>query len=261
MPAAIKRAARAYAGWFNTGGDARRLIATIWICYLLLYGQFALALAGLLPLWSMAVTAPIWIVRWLLATHELLHLRSEYQLDPILRLQPLLLTPFSLGYKEFLSYHRGHHRHMATPADPEFYQLRGNKLCGLLNAMSAPEQSFLRWLRREKIDRELVLGTTLRCGLFFALLWFSGWNFLWYWIPVRVAFGLSYFAFFYVLHRRGEEYGVYALDLPAWGARLFGFLFGREALLATCHHDAHHHQPRVSAYRLPEMTALQPPPQ
>lgn len=257
MAAAAKRLARDYAAWVNTGADARRLILTIWICYALLYGQFALALAGALPLWSMALTAPVWVVRWMLATHELLHLRSEYQLDPVVRLQPLLLTPFSLGYKEFLSDHRGHHRHMATPADPEYYQLRGSKLCGFLNAMSAPEQSFLRWLGREKLDRELWLGAAVRCGLFAALAWVSGWRFLWYWIPVRIAFGLSYFAFFYALHRRGTEYGVYALSLPPWGARLFRLLFGREALLATCHHDAHHRQPRVSAYHLPEVTLLE----
>ena len=254
--AAAKPATREYAAWFNTRAEARRLILTIWICYALLYGQFALALAGVLPLWSMVLTAPVWVVRWMLATHELLHLRSEYQLDPFLRLQPLLLTPFSLGYKEFLSYHRGHHRHMATPEDPEYYQLRGSKLCGLLNAMSAPEQSFLRWVVREKIDTELWLGATLRCILFGALIWASGWHFLWYWIPVRIAFGLSYFAFFYTLHRRGAEYGVYPLVLPSWGARLFGVLFGREALLATCHHDAHHRQPRVSAFRLPDIHAV-----
>ena len=74
---------------------------------------------------------------------------------------------------------------------------------------------------------------------------------LWYWLLVRLAYGLAYFSFFYCLHRRGVEYGVYPIKLAPWQQTLFGLLFGQDALLGTCHHDAHHQQPRVSAYHLP----------
>ena len=74
---------------------------------------------------------------------------------------------------------------------------------------------------------------------------------------MRLAFGLSYFKFFYALHRRGAEHGVYRVPLPPWGARVFSVLFGREALLATTYHDLHHRYPRVSAYRLPEIAAAE----
>ena len=78
---------------------------------------------------------------------------------------------------------------------------------------------------------------------------------------MRAAFGASYFAFFYALHRRGAEYGVYRVTLPAWGARLFVVLFGREALLATTYHDIHHDHPRISAVHLPELVRFRDLPQ
>ena len=253
--------ARAWEQFYNGDAAARRLTLTPLLCNALLYWHFALCLWGWLPLWTLCLSAPILIVRWLLATHELLHLRGEREVDPITRLMPLMLTPLSVGYREFLLVHRGHHLHMATPADPEYFQLRGSPLVGLLNAMSAPEQTFFRWLRREGVDAELVIGAMLR-GVLFGLLWFAaGWAFLWYWIPVRLAFGMSYFSFFYALHRRGAEHGVYRVPLPPWGARVFSVLFGREALLATTYHDLHHRYPRVSAYRLPEIAAAEDLPQ
>lgn len=247
----LQQAEGAMGQYYGGDADARRLIRIPLICYALLYGHFTACVAGWLPLWTFCLSAPILVVRWLLSTHELLHLRGEREVDWITRLMPLMLTPLSLGYRELLEIHRGHHRHMATAQDPEYFQLHGSKLRGLFGAMTAPEQAFLRWVARKGVDAELVLGVLLR-GALFALLWvLSGAAFWWYWIPVRLAYGASYFAFFYLLHRRGDEYGVYRVTLPGWFAQLFALLFGREALLATTFHDIHHCQPRISANNLP----------
>ena len=247
---------RAWGKYFSNAADVRRLTWTPFLCYILLYGHFALCLLAWLPFWTFCLSAPILVVRWLLSLHELLHLRSESEVDPITRLLPLMLTPQSLGYREFLKVHQGHHRYMATPDDPEYFQLRGSKLHGLFNAMTAPEQSFFRWLRRCGVDTELAIGALLRCALFVLLLTLSSGAFLWYWIPVRLSFGASYFAFFYALHRRGTEYGVYRITLPVWARRLFSLLFGREALLATLYHDIHHAQPRIGALHLHEVAQV-----
>ena len=247
------QSARAGEAFFNTDRDARRLTWTPLICYALLYGHFALCIAAGMPLWTFCISAPLLVVRWMLATHELMHLRSAREVDWLTRLMPLMLTPLALGYREFLDIHRGHHRHMATPQDPEYYQLRGSKLHGLFGAMTAPEQAFFRRVARNGVDVELVLGTLLRGALFALLLVLSGPAFWWYWIPVRLAFGASYFAFFYALHRRGDKYGVYRVSLPGWFAKLLSLMFGSEALLATSFHDLHHEQPRISAYHLPAL--------
>lgn len=232
---------------------ARRYTRITLICYVLLYGQFALGLAGAIPLWTVWLTALVLIVRWGFALHELFHLRAASEVDPITRLLPLLLTPLSLGFKEYRAYHHLHHRYMATRRDTEYFQLRGNKIIGFLNALSAPEQAFVRWLIHQPIDAEFVIGTLLRLGLFCGLVWISGVNFWWYWAPVRLAYGIANFSFVYCLHRRGEDFGVYPINFARWEQTLFGVLFGKDALLGTCHHDMHHQHPRLSAYRLPDV--------
>jgi hypothetical protein len=252
--AAVPTDAPDYRAFFNTDADARRLTRTGLLCYGLLYGHFIAAVSGLLPAWSLAITAPILVVRWLIATHELFHLRDQGQVDLITRLMPLLLTPLSLGYKEFLAIHRGHHGFMATPDDPEYFQIRGRPVMGLLNAMTVPEQGFLRWMLRQPLDAELILGATVRLLLFGAMAGYGGAVFVWYWLPTRIAFGMAHFVFFYCVHRRGGAYGVYPLGLASWQRKAFSAFFGQEALLATCHHDAHHRHPRVSAFRLPDVT-------
>ena len=238
---------------FGTDADARRLTLQSLLYNGLIYVHFGIILAGILTPWTMLLSAPILVVRWMLALHELFHLRNEKEVDPLTRLLPLMLTPLSLGYREFLDIHRRHHLFMATPQDSEYYQLRGSKLAGLLNAMTAPEQAWVRWLQHKGMDFALLRDTLLRLALFAGMAGLTGWAFLWYWIPVRLAYGSSYFSFFYCLHRRGTQYGVYALPLPAWAEKLFALLFGREALLATSNHDLHHQHPRIAPLHLPQI--------
>lgn len=236
---------------YGDDADARRFNRQIHLCLVLLYLHFGLVLFGQLPAWTMFLSAPVLVVRWMLSMHELFHLRTAREVDVCTRLLLLMLTPFFLGYREMRDMHRGHHRYMATPQDPDFFHIRGNKLCGLFNAMTAPEQMTVRWLRRHGADAFLLGQGAVRLALFVGLVLASGKLFWWYVVPVRLAFGASYFAFFYCLHRRGDAYGVYAAQLPAWAARLFGIVFGQDALLATLHHDIHHGAPRVRALDLP----------
>lgn len=214
----------------------------------LLYVHFGLAAFGLVPLWTLLLSAPILVVRWLLAVHELFHLRNERQVDAVTRLRPLMLTPFSLGYRELLDIHRRHHRYTATPDDPEYY----TRLVGFVNAMSAPEQAYARWLAYRRMDLSLLRDILARLILFAAMIAGTGWAFFGYWVPVRIAYGAAYFSFFYCLHRRAAEYGVYPLRFSPLTERLFAVLFGREALYATCHHDVHHANARVAALLLPQ---------
>lgn len=242
-----------YHALFNTDEDTRRLRRNALLCYVLLYGHFLACLGGFLPAWTLTLTAPVLVMRWLIATHELFHLRRHDQVGLVTRLMPLMLSPLTLGYKEFLAIHRGHHQYMATRDDPEYFQIRGRPITGFLNALTAPEQAFLRWTVRQPGDMELLIGAGARLFLFIGMAWAGGEAFLWYWLPTRLAFGVAYFVFFYCVHRRGPEYGVYPLPLTELQRSAFTVLFGREAMLATCHHDAHHCHPRVSAFRLPEV--------
>lgn len=195
------------------------------------------------------------VPRWMIAVHELFHLRSHREVDPVTRLLPFLFSFLALGYRELPANHRSHHRHMATPLDAEYYPLRGPKLAGLINAFTAPEQLWFRWIARHGIDAELACGTLVRLALFLALLWTTGAAFLWYWLPARLAFGLGNFVFFYRLHRQGQDYGVYPLVLPGEIKRAATLLWGRDVVEATLHHDVHHAQPRIAAGWLAEVRA------
>jgi hypothetical protein len=242
--------ARALVAHFGSDADARRLTRMSLICVTVIYADLLAAAFGLVPPWTLAIVVPLLVPRWMIAIHELFHLRSEREVDPVTRFQPLLFTPVCLGYRENLVNHRSHHRYMATPTDAEYYRLRGSRLTGFFNAMTAPEQMWFRWVSEHGLDRRLAIETALRCLLFAALVAVSGTVFLWYWIPARVAFGASYFVFFYWLHRNGEAMGVYRLVVPQSLATVLTFVYGKDVVEATLHHDAHHAQPRIAAEHL-----------
>lgn len=232
---------------FAPDSDARRHTTASLVCVGLIYGHLLAAAAGFVPPWTLVLSVPLLIPRWMIAVHELFHLRSEREVDPITWLQPLVFTPLSLGYREQLVNHRTHHRFMGTAEDAEFYQLRGSPLAGFANAFTAPEQMWFRWVRAHGMDRSLVIATLIRCALFAGLAAITGTAFLWYGVPARITFAASCFAFFYCLHRRGERMGVYGLALPARLADVLALFYGVDLVQATMHHDVHHAQARIAA--------------
>lgn len=242
--------------FYATDADGRRINRQTLLYNGLMYLHFGVALMGYLPLWTMLLSMPILAVRWMVSLHELYHLKEETKVDFITRLMPPMFTPLSLGYREFQDIHWCHHRFMATPEDPDYYQIRGSKLIGFINALTLPDQAYFRWVACKGIDLPLLGNSLIRLTVFVAMVWLSGLDFFWYWVPLRFAYGCSGFAFFYCLHRRGELYGVYPLRFSPLGERLITLLFGREALSAACHHDIHHADPRVVAVLLPEVTQL-----
>ena len=244
--------AKRFVPLFGSDDDARRLTAVSLLCNGSAYAHLLLATGGMLPEWTLLLSVPILVPRWMIAIHELFHLRSEREVDPLTRLLPFVFTLVGVGYRELLVNHRSHHRHMTTPLDAEYFQLRGSPLVGLFNAFSAPEQLWFRWIAEHGMDGTLLPGTLIRLALILALIGAAGTTFLWYWIPARVAFGLSYFIFFYCLHRRGTAFGVYPLVLPGALARVAKLLWGRDVVEATLHHDVHHAQPRIAARHLAE---------
>lgn len=248
--------ARRFISLFATDDDARRLATTGVACNVAAYVHLLLAAWNVLPAWTLLVSIPILVPRWMIAIHELFHLRSHREVDVVTRLLPFTFTFLGVGYRELLINHRSHHRHMAMPSDAEYYQLRGSKLTGLLNAFSAPEQAWFRWVAENRMDRELLRDSLIRLAVLLALIWSAGATFLWYWVPARVTFGLSYFVFFYWLHRRGDEFGVYPLAVPAPLARVATIVWGPDVVEATLHHNVHHAQPRIATRHLAQSRAV-----
>lgn len=186
----------------------------------------------------------------MLSLHELFHLRQANEVGLFTEVMPFMVTPLFIGYREYRDIHMHHHAYMATPMDPDYFHIRGKPWQGLLNAFTAPEQIFFRWVSQQKTDIRFIFGVFIRLLLFASLMLITGWHFLWYWVPVRLAHGISYFTFFYCLHRRNGLYGVYSLPLPQSARQLLGVIFGRDAVQATCHHDVHHAHPGITADHL-----------
>ena len=231
--------------------DVRRYQFRSLAIVLLLFGAYGTITAKLMPDWILVVIVLLLLPRWMIYTHELFHLRNAKQIDFITRLMPLPFTPFALGYDEFRQIHFRHHRHPATPTDPDAYHILGGPWRGALGALTVPEQSFFRWTRLTHGILKPSLNFWWRSGIFGACLLVGGWSFFWFWIPLRLVYALGDFSFFYLLHVRGGQPGSYSLKLPRVFQVLAELLYGRTLVRATMFHNRHHLHPGIQARALP----------
>jgi hypothetical protein len=243
---------------YSSDDEARRYVREGYLYFALIQLQLIAVVAGWLPRWSLPLVLPIWMARLMIGRHELIHVRREAEVDVLTRLWPVLMmvTPLSAGFREYRILHRRHHQYMLTNGDPDLYQIRGSKLAGFFHCFVSPEVTLWKWVGDHGLDRTLMAQLFLRATFFYAVLWFSDGAFLWYWLPLRVTYGCALFLFSYVLHRRGERYGVFRIDLPPVGVWLFCFLFGRAGWLAVCNHDVHHMNGNLSPLKLIEARDL-----
>lgn len=223
----------------------------------LLYTVLALALLEVTPPWTL-VFAVLLVPRLQLSLHELMHIRTARQVHPLNRLFALLDTPWSLGYHEFRTLHLDHHRHPAEERDPEWYQIRGSHLSGLLWSTVVSERSVLHWVRKHGMDRELLVGGGIRLVMMGTALWLNPQVFLTYWVMVRAVLSMSYFIFHHVLHNRGGSYGTFPLTHPLLKL-VVRALLGKRNVDVVCEHDAHHAWPQVRAAELPGLLRRFPP--
>ncbi len=220
---------------------------------LLLYAVLALALAGwLAPLWLLPVV-PLVYVRLALALHELMHLRGAGRVPGFHRLAMIFDTPFGLGYREHRAIHLAHHRHGASPEDPEWFQIAGSHLHALGQALIVPERSAWRWIARHGLSRTLARQAALRTLAFVAVAALNPPVFLAYWLVLRLAIGASGFIFHHLLHQRGGQHGTYTLPAPAWLVAIGRRVFGQEPIQILLRHREHHLWPGLRVWELPEL--------
>lgn len=204
----------------------------------------------------MAFLTTIMVTRWLIAFHELFHLRSPDQLDFITRLQPIPFAPFNLGYREYREIHKGHHLNTATEKDPDAFHIRGGFVKAFLGSVTIHEQSVVRYISEHGLNRELVVMMLLRLSIFICLLLISPFAFLTWWLVLRVTYIINDFLFFHVVHYRGGQAGTFSLPLPVWLMYPFLLVYGFDVVYATMYHDTHHQHSLVAAKHLPCVTQL-----
>ncbi len=220
---------------------------------LLLYAVLALALAGVLaPVWLVPVV-PLVYVRLALALHELMHLRGAGRVPAFHRLAMIFDTPFGLGYREHRAVHLAHHRHGASPDDPEWFQIAGSHAQALMQALIVPERSAWRWIARHGLSRALALQGGLRLLAFVAVAALNPPVFLAYWLVLRLSIGCSGFIFHHLLHQRDGQHGTFALPAPRWLVAIGRRVFGHEPIQILLRHREHHLWPGLRVWELPEL--------
>lgn len=218
---------------------------------LVLFSCFAAFASGLLPLWMMVFFVTVMLTRWMIAFHELLHLRKAEELDLVTRLFPLPFSPINLGYREYREIHIGHHRHVATTQDPDAFHILGGHLKAFVGAMTQHEQATVRYIKANGFTRELVIMMLIRLAVFIAMLTASPVAFLQFWLVIRVTHTINDYIFFHLVHYRAGQYATFPISLPAIIRYPAQLLYGIDVVYATMHHDIHHEHTQVAAKYLP----------
>jgi len=231
--------------------ETSRLVWGILTYITLVYIHFGLAIAGFLPLWTFCIAVPMYIARWMIGLHEALHAIKLEDTNSLIMLHLLLVTPLSLGYREIRDIHMRHHAYTLTDKDPDIYHLRGNMLSGFILATFSPEISAYNWIRNKGVDKALLFGMLLRFVLFCIFVGSLGWLSLWYFIPVRIAYGTCMFAISFPLHRKNGAYGTFTPNFGILLETIMELYAGSTALNTLKYHDIHHDYPRISAQKLP----------
>lgn len=241
------------AEYMVTEVDAINYVQQCWQVFIILIASYVAALQGVMPIAGLVMVVVLALPRWIISVHELVHIYDPQQLNRlicILGACPIPLSLLTLGYRESQVLHFAHHQAPATDADPTNYQIRGATWWVFLNAMTTPEQDTIRWIVTYGISLSLVIDLMIKAAILGALTWFGGTTFLWFWLTLRLVYGISNFIFFRCVHHQRGNYGSFALSMPSKLIRLGEWMFGETVVHATLNHDLHHEYPGLAARSL-----------
>jgi fatty acid desaturase len=212
------------------------------------YGTYAI---GTINVIWMALITTVLVTRWMIASHELMHLKKAEELDLLTRLLPIPFAPINLGFREYRDIHLGHHRYAATANDPDAFHILGGFVPAFIGALTQHEQASYRYIRANGLSRELMVMMLVRASLFFALLLAAPLAFLAWWIVLRLTYVINDFVFFHLVHYRAGAAGNYSIPLPRYLAYPSYLIYGSDVVDATMHHDIHHQHTRIAPRYLP----------
>ena len=212
---------------------------------------FAAYATGVMSLLWMTGLTSVMVTRWMIAFHELMHLKQPEDLNFFIRLLPIPFAPLNLGYREYQKIHMGHHKHTATTEDPDAFHILGGFIKALVGALTQHEQACYRYIRTNKLTRELAAMMLLRLCLFVGLFMAAPLAFLTWWLVLRLTYIINDFVFFHLVHYRSGHAGTFAIPLPAYIVYPALFIYGPDVVYATMHHNIHHKYTRIAPKHLP----------
>lgn len=240
-----------YTEFYADNSDAIEYQVKVILFTLSLYGCYAAFALELINVCWMAALSSIMVTRWMIAFHELLHLRKAEELDLITRLLPIPFAPLNIGYREYRNIHAGHHRYSAANDDPDAFHIQGGHLRALIGAFTLHEQQIIRYITSKGMSAELAVMVAIRLALFIALLIIAPYAFLAWWLVLRLTYIINDFVFFHLVHYRAGKYGTFPIPLPSLLRYPLIVIYGIDVVYATMHHDLHHKYPYIAAKHLP----------
>ncbi|MCK5896628.1 MAG: fatty acid desaturase [Cocleimonas sp.] len=212
------------------------------------YGAYVFNWLGLG--WMIAIVSVL-TTRWMIAFHELFHLKKADELDFITRLLLIPFAPINLGYREYRTIHMGHHQYTATPKDPDAFHILGGALTAFIGALTQHEQATFRYISAHGLSQELAIMMAIRLSLFITLFALSPSTFLVWWLVLRITYIVNDFVFFHLVHYRSGKAGTFPFPLPSFLKFPALLIYGIDVVYATMHHDIHHRHAHVAAKYLP----------
>ena len=237
--------------YYAGNNDALEYQLKLILFTLAIYGCFVAYVMDWMSVWWMSAVVSVLVTRWMIALHELFHLRKAEDLDLLTRILPIPFAPFSLGYREYRHIHFGHHHHTASVMDPDAFHIRGGFLKAFIGTATQQEQATYRYISTHGISKELTVMMLIRLAIFTAMLLLSPAAFLVWWLVLRVTYIINDFVFFHLVHYRAGSTGTFPIPLPAIIRYPALLIYGIDVVYATMHHDIHHKNPSVAAKYLP----------
>lgn len=218
---------------------------------LAIFACFAAYASGVINVIWMALLTTVMVTRWMIAIHELMHLKKPDELDLFTRLLPIPFGPVNLGYREYVDIHMGHHQHTATSKDPDAFHILGGFVKAFIGALTQHEQASYRYIRAHGLSRELMVMMLIRLSIFFALLLAAPLAFLSWWLVLRISYVINDFVFFHLVHFRAGTAGTFPIPLPNYIVYPALLIYGKDVVYATMYHDIHHKHTRIAPRFLP----------
>lgn len=222
------------------------------------YTSYALLLLDFIPGWAFFVVGVIAIVRNFNALHEAFHAvdtRGTFWIT--MRAVPIVMAPWQLGYHALRNNHIHHHRHEGDKQDPDYYLIHGNPVWTLLMALTQPEQSVLRYIRRKGLTKKLALELLFHAAIWIGLAIISPWElFVLYNVVTRFGNTAAWWIFDYLLHLDKLYYRLKSLPFPRAFEFVWAVLFSHSNIKGVLHHYLHHKYPFVPDRNLPELAVF-----
>jgi len=245
---------RAIADRYPAGnGDRFDLLAAFWS--VVFYVAYGLYVGGVLAGWAFGVIGVCAFVRNFNALHEGFHARRPTGRYRWARHLFVVASPFMLGYRPLKENHTLHHTWAQQPErDPDAYLAYGPWWRALFNAVTQPEQSFVRYVWRRGWSREVIGRFALHSAVFAAVCVVGGWDGFVAWVLVtRVGNTASWFIFDWILHQDWAWHRWGAPGIPQPVRLVWIALLGEDNLLGVEFHHVHHHYPFVPGLDLPRL--------